>query len=221
MARAVVWRTVWCRGSGCGAVFYICGSCYRGQTYCGDRCRAPAQRHHRRTANRRHQRSLEGRLDHRDRQRAYRARRRLRGVTDTPSAGRPRSATISLLRGRHRVSNKVCNVYTGVLQRFDVGGHGDRRNLVEVEPARVCALRICAVKNSTSRSAARGPARRTSGGEPSTSQPPATVSAAGADPRRRRASEPWSGVSGAGTERSALTVGSTGIASVRRRGGFA
>ena len=35
------------------------------------------------------------RLDHRDRQRAYRARCRLRGVTDTPSAGRPRSATIT------------------------------------------------------------------------------------------------------------------------------
>ena len=52
----------------------------------------------------------------------------------------------------------------GLLQRVEVGGHGDRRNLGEVEPARVLALRIWAVKNSTSRSAARGPARRTSGG---------------------------------------------------------
>ena len=85
MARDVVWRMVVCRGSGCGAVFYICGFCYRGQAYCGAGCRAPAQRQQRRNANRRYQRSLEGRLDHRDRQLAYRARCRLRGVTDTQS----------------------------------------------------------------------------------------------------------------------------------------
>ena len=63
MARDVVWRMVVCRGSGCGAVFYICGFCYRGQAYCGAGCRAPAQRQQRRNANRRYQRSLEGRLD--------------------------------------------------------------------------------------------------------------------------------------------------------------
>ena len=68
-----MWRIVVCRGAGCPAVFYICGACYRGQAYCGARCRAPAQRQHRRDANARHQRSPEGRLDHRDRQRVYRA----------------------------------------------------------------------------------------------------------------------------------------------------
>ena len=73
MARDVVWRMVVCRGAGCPEVFYICGACYRGQAYCGARCRAPAQRQHRRDANARHQRSPEGWLDHRDRQRVYRA----------------------------------------------------------------------------------------------------------------------------------------------------
>ena len=34
-ARARLWRTVRCRGAGCGTVFYLCGSCYRGQAYCG------------------------------------------------------------------------------------------------------------------------------------------------------------------------------------------
>ena len=36
MAREVVWHKLFCRGSGCGVMFYICGSCYRGQVYCGD-----------------------------------------------------------------------------------------------------------------------------------------------------------------------------------------
>ena len=47
-----------------------------------------------RDANRRHQQSREGRLDHRDRQRVYRAKRRLRRVTDHTSARRPRSVNI-------------------------------------------------------------------------------------------------------------------------------
>ena len=109
MASTVGYRTLRCRGVGCGAVFYICESCYRGQAYCGDECRAPAQRRQRRTANAKHQRSPEGRLDHRDHQRAYRARCRLRGVTDTPSTGRPRSATIAPLGG-HPAIRPVCIV---------------------------------------------------------------------------------------------------------------
>ena len=34
-SRAALWRTVRCRGPGCGTVFYLCGSCYWGQAYCG------------------------------------------------------------------------------------------------------------------------------------------------------------------------------------------
>ena len=85
MAREAVWRQLFCRGLGCGVMFYICGSCYRGQVYCGERCRQKARRQQRRDANRRHQQTREGRLDHRDRQRAYRQRRRRVRVTDTPS----------------------------------------------------------------------------------------------------------------------------------------
>ena len=65
-----------CRGAGYGAVFRICRHCDRGHRYCGERCRRKT---------RRHQQSPEGRLDHRDRQRDYRERRRRR-VTDHPSA---------------------------------------------------------------------------------------------------------------------------------------
>ena len=94
MAREAVWRKLLCRGSGCGVMFYICGPCYRRQAYCGDSCRKRAQLQQHRNANRKHQQSREGRLDHRDRQRAYRERCRLRRVTDTTSPGRDRSGNI-------------------------------------------------------------------------------------------------------------------------------
>jgi hypothetical protein len=72
-----------CPGIGCHAVFWICRHCDRGQRYCSDACRVAARRSQRRRANDRHQRSPEGKLDHRDRQRRYR-RRRAR-VTDQGS----------------------------------------------------------------------------------------------------------------------------------------
>ena len=82
-----------CRGAGCGAVFWICCHCDRGHRYCGERCRRKTRRQQGRDANRRHQQSPEGRLDHRDRQRAYRERRRRR-VTDHPSPAASASDSI-------------------------------------------------------------------------------------------------------------------------------
>jgi hypothetical protein len=67
-------RRRFCHGNGCHAVFWICRHCDRGQRYCSRVCRTLARLQQRRSANRRHQRSLEGRLDHRDRQRRYRCR---------------------------------------------------------------------------------------------------------------------------------------------------
>ena len=50
MAREMAWVRLFCRGSGCGAMFYICGSCYRGQVYCGERCRRRMRRNQMRLA---------------------------------------------------------------------------------------------------------------------------------------------------------------------------
>ena len=74
-----------CRGQECGAVFFVCLPCYRGQRYCSERCRIKARRAQRRTANRRYQQSELGRWRHRERQRAYRERR----VTDQGEANAP------------------------------------------------------------------------------------------------------------------------------------
>jgi len=84
MASGLVLRRLFCRAVGCGAMFFLCLSCYRGQTYCSQPCREKSRREQLRQANRRYQRSWEARLDHRDRQRQYR-RRRCGRVTDQSS----------------------------------------------------------------------------------------------------------------------------------------
>ena len=67
-------------------MFYLCQRCDRGQRYCRPHCREKSRRLQRREANRRYQQSLglEGRLDHRQRQREYRQRLKAR-VTDQSS----------------------------------------------------------------------------------------------------------------------------------------
>ena len=67
-------------------MFYLCPHCDRGQRYCRPHCREKSRRLQRREANRRYQQSLglEGRLDHRQRQREYRQRLKAR-VTDQSS----------------------------------------------------------------------------------------------------------------------------------------
>ncbi len=92
----LVFRLRFCRGDGCGSPFWICRSCDRGHRYCSARCRQRNRRRQLREANRRYQRSPEGKLDHRDRQRAYRERQRRACVTD--QGRRPPSASASLSR---------------------------------------------------------------------------------------------------------------------------
>jgi hypothetical protein len=80
-----VLRQRFCRWHECNAIFRICRCCDRGQQYCSERCRTKARREQRRAANLRHRKTLEGRLDQRDRQRAYRRRRAALSVMDQGS----------------------------------------------------------------------------------------------------------------------------------------
>jgi hypothetical protein len=93
-ACSTVFRQRVCHFPTCGAVFYLCRHCDRGQRYCSLRCREKALRLQRRQANRRHQQSPEGREDHRDRQRDYRQRLRAR-VTDKSSLRLSLCATLT------------------------------------------------------------------------------------------------------------------------------
>jgi hypothetical protein len=88
----------------CHAIFYICSHCDRGHRYCSPECRHQARLDQRRSANRRHQQSEAGRLDHCDRQRDYRQRCRsaaAKSVTDQGSISIASPA--SLPRGQSAV----------------------------------------------------------------------------------------------------------------------
>ena len=96
VACSAVFRQRVCHFPPCSAVFYLCPPCDRGQRYCSSRCREKSRRLQRRQANRRHQQSPEGRLDHRDRQRAYRRRLQAR-VTDQSSLRTSPCVSLSVL----------------------------------------------------------------------------------------------------------------------------
>ena len=111
-----------CHARSCGALFFICRSCYRGQRYCSEPCRQITRREQRRAANRRHQQSPEGRLDHADRQREYRLRL-ARRVTDQRSAEESTSGTISPSdpiepRPGRLAPRRVCCIVCGRRGRF-------------------------------------------------------------------------------------------------------
>lgn len=91
-----------CRRKDCYAIFFICSRCDRGHCYCSQECRRQARLNQRRCANRRHQRSGEGRLDHRARQRSYRRRRRaaLARATDLSSFSIPSPGIFAKWTGR-------------------------------------------------------------------------------------------------------------------------
>jgi len=85
-AQETVLRLRICLRPDCRALFFLCSRCDRGRRYCSDRCSTRARREQRRRANQRHQRSPEGQMDHRDRQRRYRARKK----KESPCRSRPR-----------------------------------------------------------------------------------------------------------------------------------
>jgi hypothetical protein len=64
-----------CHGPNCGALFFVCSRCDRGQRYCSQECRAAARRLQQCAASRRYQRTEAGKEAHRTRQRSYRQRR--------------------------------------------------------------------------------------------------------------------------------------------------
>jgi hypothetical protein len=69
----------------CGILFFICKGCYRGHRYCSDDCRRNGYEQARRAARLKHSQSLEAKLDHRDRMKAYRKGHSQKTVMDKTS----------------------------------------------------------------------------------------------------------------------------------------
>lgn len=130
-AEAVLRQKV-CGGHACRAVFWLCLHCDRGQRYCSLACRQTARREQCRRANQRHQQSEEGRLDHCDRQRAYRSRQNQARVTDQGSVSRISPALSSC--------EPVAVVAAAVLA---VSCWALRHRYPETGPGKLLSCRIC------------------------------------------------------------------------------
>jgi hypothetical protein len=89
-----VLRQRFCCWHECNSIFWICRHCDHGQKYCSEHCRTKSRREQRRAANLRHRKTPEGRLDQRDRQRAYRQRRAALSVMDQGSPEYPNAGSI-------------------------------------------------------------------------------------------------------------------------------
>ena len=107
----------------CGAVFFICRCCDRGHAYCGEECRSRGRVRSRREARARHQRSPEGRADHRAAMRELRARRR-GGVTDQGS--RPEAPERIVASEETADGNQGESLHLRAAQRCIVCGRASR-----------------------------------------------------------------------------------------------
>ena len=104
----------------CGALVLVCARCDGGQVCCADReseCRELRRVAQRRASNRRHQQSKEGREDHRDHMRAYRARC---SVTDQRVGKLPSSPSLSLVR---EASGESSSSFVAHKERDDESTH--------------------------------------------------------------------------------------------------
>ena len=94
----------------CGEQFLVCTSCYRGQRYCSPLCRRVGYANQRKLARLRYAKSLEAKLDHRERNKLFRiyGRQTIR-VMDHTSAQRP-DALVSSANARDRclVCRRMC-----------------------------------------------------------------------------------------------------------------
>lgn len=80
MTDSVLLIEVRCRH--CGAIFYVCRRCWRGQAYCGETCRKIHQVESHREAQRRYRRTERGRETHRKYEQKRRIKENRKTVAD-------------------------------------------------------------------------------------------------------------------------------------------
>ena len=69
----------------CQKVFVVCRPCYRGQKYCSNTCRSSGYALSRKAARQKFEKTIEAKLDHRDRSQRYRQTMKQKSVTDKSS----------------------------------------------------------------------------------------------------------------------------------------
>ena len=122
----------------CDTYFFICQRCFRGQTYCCDKCRLAGKRHNHREAQRRYRRSRRGKTVHRKAE-----QRRRKGLKKSMA---DRGSTVLASRYKMQTSNgqyeigvngfnskgklprighcHFCGVFGVIVDRFPRRGYG-------------------------------------------------------------------------------------------------
>lgn len=122
----------------CDTCFFICQRCFRGQTYCCDKCRIAGKRHKHREAQRRYRRSRKGKDAHRKaeqrRRRGFKKTMADRGST-MPAGGykiqtssEQSAVGIHVFHGKGKLHRRgschFCGVLGVIVEKFPRRGYG-------------------------------------------------------------------------------------------------
>ena len=146
----------------CGRGFYVCQSCWRGQSYCSEECRGAARREARQATQRRYRRTEKGKKAHREaeKRRRVRVRKKNGRIVDyegsTPQCGdatmetSPEGSDEGRSKGGGNAVIAVCRChFCGswgiVVDRFPRRGYGKQLYTV------VRAFGACATRGGTAR----------------------------------------------------------------------
>lgn len=125
MMRDVLLRVVQCRC--CGLFFHVCRSCWRGQAYCGERCRRMRQRLLHRIAQRKYRHTDKGRKTHRLYEQERRKPKKKKKIMGDDSATSPPSCDMEpKKRSRNQPSCLFCGSIGVVVDHFPRRDYGGR-----------------------------------------------------------------------------------------------
>lgn len=127
--------------SHCHRPFYVCRSCYQGQSYCCDPCRTAAQKNGHREAQRKYRRTANGREAHRNaeiRRRMRRNNKKCKKAQEKAKTVDDEGTTTSCCRTKlHTILPKrkpqchFCGAYGVVVTHFPRRGYGSRPRVMQ------------------------------------------------------------------------------------------
>lgn len=110
----------------CGKVFYICHSCWRGQTYCSKLCRKAAQREAHRKAQKKYRQTEKGKIAHRRQEKERRLRNFKKTVDDDTSTPSKSNDNLCVTSPPSHPCCCFCGRKGQIVDQFPLRGYGRR-----------------------------------------------------------------------------------------------
>lgn len=110
----------------CGSVFYICHSCWRGQTYCCKSCRETAQREAHRNAQEKYRQTEKGKVAHRRQEKERRLRDSQKTVDDDTSTPSKSNDSLQVTPPSSHPCCCFCGRKGQIVDQFPRRGYGRR-----------------------------------------------------------------------------------------------